>query len=308
MINFTKLFKDTHKEIRTSKDWVNTNCPFCRKPVDTHCNGGFSLTVPSYNCWRCGKHNWVEALSLIYNISPLEARKMAYNYSYGDTVIEKKISKGHNLKLPGYSTLTENEIKYLTNRNYNIPYLQKKFGIQGGGIWGDWSYRIIIPIFYKGELVSWTGRSILDKSVMKELNIPRYKNLSIEQSVVDPKTILFNSDNSRNDSVILVEGPFDVMRMGNDTVCSLGTSVTEAQKLYLVQNYGKVFIAFDNEVSAQNKAHKLGKELVSLGTEVEVVNICEDYIKNENGIIMPKNDPGELTQKEVNEIKTELGF
>ena len=300
MIYFSKLFERHKLELRKSKGWVNVNCPFCKNPPDTHCNGGFSESVPAFNCWRCGKHNWVEALSLIFQVSPTEAKKMALNFSAGSaTPLSKKVSLGKNLKMPGYESFTEVEKDYLERRGFFIPEVKRKFGIRGGGIAGEWSYRILIPIFYNGRLVSWTGRSILPKDILDQDKIPRYKNLSVEKSEINPKDIFFNLDNSRNDSVILVEGPFDVLKMGNDTICSLGTSVTSAQKLLLLKRYKKVFIAFDNEPAAQEKGRVLGKDLNSLGLDVEVVNVCEDYCKN---------DPGELVKKEVVEIKKELGL
>jgi hypothetical protein len=67
--------------------------------------------------------------------------------------------------------------------------------------------------------------------------------------------------------------------------------------LYFRTSYKKVFVSFDNEPAAQAKARKLAEDLDSLGMDVEVVNICEDY---------GKNDPGELTVREVKEIKREL--
>ena len=296
-INFQKLFNDYKKPVRLSKGWVNVNCPFCKMPPDTHCNLGFSTDVPSSNCWRCGKHGWVESLALILNVSPIEVRRIVSNYTVGTQKIIRKKSSGKNLVLPGSSTLTVGEENYLKERGYNIPYLQKKFGIKGGGLFGEWSYRIIIPLFYNGTLVSWVGRTILPKEFIKENNIPRYKNLSIEASEINPKSIFFNLDNSRDKKVILVEGPFDVLKMGDNTICSLGTSVTSQQKLLLLQRYEKIFIAFDNEPSAQEKARKLGIELDAVGLDVEVVNICEDY---------DCNDPGELNQKQVREIKSQL--
>ena len=200
MGRFAKLFKDRNIEIRESRGWTNTNCPFCRNPIDVHCNGGFSETVPAFNCWRCGKHNWVEALSLILKVSPFEARKLVGETS--SAKIERKSAKGSDLILPGYDNLTESEKTYLENRGFDVSILQKKFGIKGGGLAGEWSYRIIIPIFYEGRLVSWTGRSILSKELIKELNVPRYKNLSVEASAVNPKDILFNIDNCRGNSVL----------------------------------------------------------------------------------------------------------
>ena len=234
-------------------------------------------------------------MSLILKVSPFEARKLVGETS--SAKIERKSAKGVDLILPGYDNLTESEKTYLENRGFNISILQKKFGIKGGGLAGEWSYRIIIPIFYEGRLVSWTGRSILSKELIKELNVPRYKNLSVEASAVNPKDILFNIDNCRGNSVIMVEGPFDVLKMGDDCCCSLGTSVTNAQKLLISKKFNKVFLAFDSEESAQEKARKLGRELFQIGVDVEVVDVCADYVKN---------DPGELVESEVIQIKKEL--
>ena len=283
---------------RKVKGWSNINCPFCKNPPDTHFNGGFSEKVPAYNCWRCGKHYWLEALSLVLKISPIQAKKITESYST-EGRIEKKESKGNDLKLPGYDILTKYEQNYLINRGFNIPYLQRKYGIQGGGIAGTWSYRIIIPIFYQGKLVSWTGRSIFDRKTIDELQIPRYKNLSVEASVMNPKDIFFNLDNCRNDTVILLEGPFDVLKMGDGFTCSLGTSVTSSQILLLKNRFKEVIIAFDNEISAQEKAKKLAVNLDMVGLNVSICNICKDF---------NKNDPGELSMVEVKAIRKELNM
>ena len=299
-IDFKRIFDNAHIPTRNNvRNWVNTNCPFCVNPKDTHFNGGFNILNPRYNCWRCGSHSWYDALSKILNIPVNQITQFTKQYNFiskeKDT---KKVARGEHLDLPGYR-LEEFERDYLKNRGFDVDYLQSKFFIRGGGKTGEWSYRILIPIYYKNVLVSWTGRSTLDKKVLKALNIPRYKNLSVEQSVINPKEICFNLDNSTKDSVILVEGPFDVLKMGNDTICSLGTGVTPEQTLFLKNRYKKIFICFDNEPSAQAHGREVGMNLSSVGVNVELVNICEPF---------DKNDPGELDYNEVKLIKEELGF
>lgn len=297
-INFRKLFDDAKIPVRISnKGWVNINCPECMNPPDTHFNGGFNIANPRYSCWRCGTHFWKDILGKLLNISPYQVSQYVKSYEFITTQREeKKQALATKLDLPGYP-LNEKEKEYLINRGFNLDYVVEKFYLRGGGIVGEWSYRILLPIYYNNILVSWSGRSILDKEYIKALNILRYKNLSIEQSVVNPKEIFYNTDNSRKDSVILVEGPFDVLKMGNDTICSLGTSVTRAQELFLKEHYRKIFICFDNEYEAQQKAYHLGTNLAAIGMEVEVVNICESF---------NKNDPGELSYDEVRIIKNEL--
>lgn len=296
MVAFQRMFDTLKIPHRKVKGWANVNCPYCKNPPDEHFNGGFSEFGHAYNCWRCGKHYWLEALSLILHMSPSQAKRVAEGYSTASAV-EKKESTGKDLILPGFDDLNAFETEYLKQRGYNIPYLQKKYGIKGGGVLGEWSYRIIIPIFFEGRLISWTGRSILDRKTLDEEKIPRYKNLSVEKSAMNPKDILFNIDNCRGDSVVLVEGPFDVLRMGDGFVCSLGTSFTTRQIMLLKERFKEVMVAFDNEPSAQDKAKKLAVELDMVGVNSYVVNICADY---------NKNDPGELTANEAKEIRKVL--
>lgn len=299
-IDFKRMLDDFHVPMRNNvRNWINCHCPFCVNPKDTHFNGGFNILSPHYNCWRCGNHSWYDALSLILNIpvSQVTSFVKAYTFVSPQKDVKKKAMAEH-LDLPGYK-LNEEEMKYLKDRGFDVNYVRNKFHLRGGGVAGEWSYRILIPIYYNRVLVSWTGRSILDKETIKKLNIPRYKNLSVEQSVINPKEICFNLDNSKKDSVILVEGPFDVLKMGDNTICSLGTGVTHEQELFLKNRYKKIFICFDNEPSAQEHGREVGMNLSAVGVDVELVNICQPF---------NKNDPGELDYSEVEVIKKELGF
>ena len=182
-------------------------------------------------------------------------------------------------------------------RGFSPKYLNEKYGLVGGGISGKWKFRIIIPIYYNGQLMSWTGRSILSKKKLKELKIPRYKNLSIEESVRNPKELFFNIDNCKGKEVVLTEGSFDVLRFDGNAICSLGTELTEGQISLLSERFEKIFILFDNEPEAQEKAHKFGMQLSAIGLDVEIVDAFGDF---------GKNDMGECTPEEIQQIKKEL--
>ena len=300
-MNFQKLFEDYKIDysLKTNRGWVNTKCIYCG---GSSYKLGFNPTEDYCTCFACGLHNLNETLSKLLAIPKKDINDVIEQYKTRTIILnklnDKKTTAVKNLVLPT-DTFTPIERKYLKSRNFNPSYLHKKYNVVGGGIVGDWKYRIIIPVIINGKIVSWTGRSILEKSKLDELKIPRYKNLEIKKSVINPKECLFNLDNSKNKTVVLTEGPFDVMRLGDDFICSFGTSLTQSQIKEIRLRYDKIFIMFDNEVEAQQKARNYGQMLSSVGVDVEIVDAYSDF---------NKNDGGELNDDEVKIIRKELGF
>ena len=300
-MNFEKLFRDYNVKYstRVNRGWVNCNCPYC-DTKDTSFNLGFNPVGNYYHCWK-SKHSYSmgEILSTILQIPESSVRSVLKDYSgAGEILPERKKSKVTKLELPT-DTFTKAERKYLKSRGFEPGYLLKKYGIVGGGIDGDWKFRIIIPLYYNGQLLSWTGRSILSKEKLKQLNLPRYKNLSNKKSVRNLKELFFNIDNCRKKSVVLTEGAFDVLRFDGDAICSMGTELTESQINLLSERFEKVFILFDNEPEAQEKARKFGLQLSSIGMDVEKVDAFGDF---------GKNDMGECSPEEIEIIKKELNL
>lgn len=298
-MNFEKLFRDYNVpySLRINRGWVNCNCPYC-DTKSTSFNLGFNPAGNYYHCWK-SKHDYPirQVLSALLNVSESSIDNILIDYQgVGETLSEKKTSNIKYLELPT-NTFTKAERKYLKSRDFDPKYLYKKYHIVGGGIDGDWKFRIIIPVYYQGQLLSWTGRSILSKEKLKQLDIPRYKNLSIEKSIKNIKELFFNIDNCKSDTVVLTEGAFDVLRFDGNAICSMGTELTESQINLLASRFRKIFILFDNEPEAQKKARKFGLQLSSIGIEIEVVNAYEDF---------EKNDMGECSQEEIEIIKKEL--
>ena len=82
---------------------------------------------------------------------------------------------------------------------------------------GKYAYRIIIPIYENGILKTWTSRDVTNKQ--KE----RYKAATIEESAYDPVEAIYNIDNVKEyHDAFLVEGPTDVWKMGNGSMCFMG--------------------------------------------------------------------------------------
>ena len=296
-IDFVQLCRDYSIEYRILVDgWVNINCPY-HSNGDRGFKGGFNTSGGYYHCWHCGGTGLKKILFDIAGIDYAKADKLLEQYS-GYSSAVKKLRKNNNtvnkkIKLP-CSDLNTRCKNYLIKRGYNPDFLESKYKITGAALSGEWAGRLIIPIFYKEKLVSFQGRSLYSKKKCKELNILRYKTLSVENSVIDPKNTLYNIDNCNDDYLIVMEGAFDVWKWGDNAVGTLGTSVTDRQKLLMLQ-YKRIILLFDPEKEAQERASKLGKELAALGAgDVSIVD-------TELG-----HDPGDMADKEILRIRKAL--
>lgn len=294
MINIIRLFQDHGIQFdpTINDGWVNICCPY-HSPKDRDFFMGFRLGGDYFHCWKCGGHDVIHVIGSVLKIRRQAAKELVTAYS-DETVIRAKLNKKQpqatSLTLPE-EPLKKMEKQYLRNRNFDPEYLMNKYNLFSGGITGEWKYRIMIPLFLHGKLVSWTSRDITGEQKL------RYKTLSIEESVIDPKTIFYNLDNAKKDRVVICEGPFDVMRMGDGFVCSFGSSMEESQLIAIRRLFTHVFFLFDDEPDAQNKAKKYAEKLAVMGrVQVEVLNL-------ETG-----DDPGALNDDEVKYIRKELGL
>lgn len=270
-------------------DWVGVDCPFCR---DVGYHGGFNLYDGHYYCWKCGWHSTFDVIKIYTGRQDYETRQI--EDEYGDRRYLLESLNVHDIEHPSSLSMPGTELdfmckKYLKKRNFDPVELEAKYHLRSGGIIGDWAYRIIIPIFYKKNLVSYIGRDTSNKQKI------RYKNLSIEKSVMDPKTVLYNIDNCTEKDIVVVEGSFDVMRWGDNCCATLGTTVTEPQ-IRMLKEFRKVFVLFDNDEAGEDKAYKVAQKVSAMGTDVEVVNHGWDH------------DLGSASKDEVDWLKKELEF
>jgi len=266
-VSFLKEYKIpyTEKGKNVGREWIGMKCPF-HDDVSNHL--GFNLIKGYFFCWVCGHVSIVNSIMGLLSVTKEEAYRIYKLFSdsveYGETTEEIK----RNINIPDLP-LNENEKKYLSNRGFDWKELVEEFDLRSGGYTGIYKYRIIIPFYYGGRIVTFQGRAIYKQQE------PKYLSARSEDSLVDIKDFLFNIDKEDGYKVILVEGVFDVFKLGNNCVASCGMYMTKKQ-LCLLAQFDSVFILFDNEEEAQKRANRYGEELSLVGVkEVEIIRLNE---------------------------------
>lgn len=263
----------------STEGWVNIHCPFCAGSKDFH------LGIPENgmvaHCWRCGTHSVVETLSQVLGISPSKTREILQKYkiniSRGKRKEETKASI-FPMKYPSpNSPLTPLYKEYLAKRGFDPDRLEKEWGLlQTGpvsfldGI--SYSHRILIPIRWDGQVVSFQGRDITGKSDRKYLACPK------RREKVHHKNILYGKQEVWRDSraIIVVEGVTDVWRLGEHAAATFGIEFKMEQVLCLAGLHDRFFIIFDEEPQAQKQARELATKLKALGKRAYVQKIEGD--------------------------------
>ncbi len=271
--------------------WTNIECPFCSGTHGYHL--GYNDSAGYLFCWRCGYktiYNTIDKLTqgdtkLVKIL--IEKYKGFTPSSENETV---SITTKQICKLPvGTGKLEVQHKNYLRGRNFNPAQLARDFDLMGTSNMGDFKFRVLLPIYFNNKLVSYQGRDYTNKQSL------RYKTCKKEDEVICHKDILFNYDNVKGKDIILVEGVYDVMRLGDNAVSCFGLSYTHEQ-VKLLSQFRNKYILFDNEEVAQNTARKLANELSAFDGNVEI--ITEDKY----------NDPAEYPVEYAKEIMQELNL
>lgn len=272
----------------TSPGWVQIKCPHCRDKTN-HC--GINVASMHVNCWKCGHHFLDNTISELLGITKKESKELINIYIKSARYHlqkEEKLKPVTSITLPeGTGDLTKLHRDYLLSRNFSPKKIKKIFGIKGTSHLGDYAFRIIAPITYNGRLVSYQGRDVTGRSSI------RYKACEKSNEIIHHKHMLYAIDHAKELSrtVVVVEGITDVWRLGPGAVCTFGTSWKQAQLLLLFKHFDNIFIIFDPEEPAQEKAHALAWGLSSLGKTVEIITGLD-------------TDPGDMSEEEAEKLMT----
>lgn len=286
MLNIRKLLKDygiPHRQ--GSSTWINIQCPFC---CDSSYHGGFDTIEVHYCCLKCGYHHMNCILEIIIG-NDYRKTVIAYDQDQTYEVFIQNKYDNKELTLPFTPrVLQEEHRQYLVNRGYDPDELIELWDI--GGYQDNYSSRIMIPITSNGRIVSYQGRDITGMNRLK------YLTCSSKLELKHHKHVLYGLDliQDKCNTAIVVEGVFDVWRLGIGSVATFGIQYTKHQVLLLAKRFSKVLILFDTDTNAKRQALKLALELLGLGVKVRIVTLrgC--------------NDPGDLTKIEGRELMASL--
>jgi len=179
--------------------------------------------------------------------------------------------------------MTDAHKRYLRGRDFDPNRLETLWGLKGCGNTGPYKFRIIAPVMFQGELVSYQGRDITGRAEL------RYKACKLTEERVHHKDIVYGYDLVPGKRVVVVEGITDVWRLGPGAVATFGSQWTESQ-LLLLKDFEKVFVLFDPK---DEKAVESGKELAQ--------NLAL-FTKAESIVIEEWDDPGSASDEDAMEI------
>ena len=253
----------------------NIKCPMCGS-ADPSFHLGLNLDTGFWACWRNENHRGKSPLRLIMailNVPYWKAREIA-----GLTVdfVDPEGFDAVAARILGRDALMNSE-QLPQKRFLKYP---KEFGDVGHGGWrqlrylketrgfdrwandlairyelmyaeaGPWRDRVILPYFIDSELVTWSGRAIAPSPI-------RYKDLSLDESLVAPKATLFNYDAIIKGglALVVVEGPMDALKIdmfghkvGIRSVALSTNSITDEQ-LYMLGDargqFRRIFVMLD---------------------------------------------------------------
>lgn len=270
-------------------------CPFCAKKGDpdkrhrlwiSHIYG---TKVGKFRCWSaatcfhndCLKdefakdelRNWISGLAISRRLSSISFPSGAQ--------VETSVPElpGTCLKLSELPP-KHKAIYFLTQKGFDPAELEEKYSVCYCVDSDQFPLaidRIVFPITYQGKRTSWQCRYV---GVPKNRNIPKYF------SAKNIKQNIFNIDRAiQQPYIVLVEGVFDAIRVGDSGAALFGKTLSTYQAQLLRAFRGSVIVFLDPD--ATEEALVLEKAFSPTNPVHTILNA--------------KNDPGKLGSNEVQE-------
>lgn len=234
-------------------------------------------------CWACGPQNRVETLSILTGLPPAKCYSLLGGLDFeqarhlpvrGKLIIPEGLNGG----------LMRQHREYLRSRNIDPKVAETLWRADGfrGTASGGMAWRIFIPIYLEGRCLSWTTRATSDG--VKN----RYMSAPTQSECVAAKSLLYGEDYVGN-SMLILEGPLDVWRVGPGAVATLGVGVSRAQVSRIAKCPRRV-VCMDNTPDGRRKARELCAALE--GFPGETLDVQLDA-----------KDPGEASERELEKLR-----
>lgn len=296
-MNLVQLYEDfnvphaTEGQKHCQPGWVNTPCPFCTGNPGMHL--GYNLSEDYYHCWRCGGHPTPKTISKLIGVTESEAKKLLRKYKIRINISKEPVvkirAKAH--KFPsGVGIMKSNHRKYLEGRGFDPEKLEKEWNLFGTGPISlldgiDYKHRIMAPIYWDNEQVTFQARDITDRHGLKYMACPK------DRELIHHKHILYGKQSKWKETGVCVEGITDVWRLGEQSFCTFGIEYTSMQLRLIAKLFKRVFILFDPEGQATKQAVTLMNELKFRGMEASTLLLDSDpgSMKQEDADYLIKN-------------------
>lgn len=267
-----KILENVFGEYRATGREFLFLCPRCK-----HHKLKLSVNISKdcYKCWVCS-YSGIGIRRIVQRHGDYADRKAwakfdtSFDISEFEKLLEEIVEeKEQTLKLPdGFKSLTTLNKSHASVkvRNYlhrrglrDIDIINWKIGYCGTG---QYEERIIIPSFNKDGYVNFFIARSYGDHWRKYMNprVPR-NNIIFNELFLD-----FTTD------LVLVEGAFDAIKAGPNSVPLLGCTLSIRSKLLkeIIRNDTPVYLALDSD--AERKSIDMIKELLKYGLEVHKID------------------------------------
>jgi len=215
-----------------SEGSINVQCPYC----NDHSNHmGTFIEDMVFNCWRCNRKGPFYILLSTLTGLPRDVCKELVEDSDQDfkEPVSDQIKQRFQTKTIIEDVFEVKEIswpEFSEEVDFNHPLVHsymKRRNISKETIlfekckmckYGKYANRLIIPIFFNKQLVSYQAADMTGKA-----------DLKYDTAKGNINNFLYGYDDI-DDIMILTEGALDKWRTGSGAVCTFGTSLTDNQK------------------------------------------------------------------------------
>lgn len=219
-------------------------------------------------CYRCGgMGRYAEGESKYSAYSKAKKSKKVYS------------GKVNNLSLPHDFSMDLSKFP-LKVKSKLYRYFIHEEDIKEYGIgWSEKLNRLILPVYYEGELVGWQGRSYVDGEVKY---ITKYKQ--------DSDLFVYIPCKDESKHCAIVEDMFSCIRVSKyvNGLALLGNSISDKALLKVIKKNDKFLVYLDhdnrqvimNTIQIRERLHLLGKYAKVISSEVDPKELTPPSLKS----------------------------